>query len=354
MQRKNVILGGLIAGAFLLPTLASAGKVTGVCSNCHTMHNSQNGIAINSGGTNDTLLLGTGCLGCHAISGDVNGTNGRDTSGTIHAPQVHNTGSTSGYINNAGYFRYSSAGGTDIQQHNVLGIMGSDQTMILATATNAPGDTGGVGPGPGGLIGLGSGTTPNLSCSSCHGSSGGHHGSGSGVYRLLSGVNGTTSSQTDFGAIAATATTTSGTRSEVAYNAADMNLFCANCHGLFHTAANQDGTTLNDGVWIRHPTDVSVATQKGLGATMTPSLQEGNAISFVGNDAVVVGTTAGIGTDVIMCLSCHVPHGGPYKDLLSFPMDDTTTPKGNSAGDSYRSVGCETCHSYGSGAGAGM
>ena len=40
-MKKNVIIGSLVAGAFLLPAIASAGVVDGRCDNCHTMHASQ-------------------------------------------------------------------------------------------------------------------------------------------------------------------------------------------------------------------------------------------------------------------------------------------------------------------------
>ena len=49
---------------FRHPCLA---KITGNCSNCHTMHNSQNGSSMNFDGStipNEVLLRGT-CLGCH-------------------------------------------------------------------------------------------------------------------------------------------------------------------------------------------------------------------------------------------------------------------------------------------------
>lgn len=335
MLKRSVVLGGLVAGAFLLPAVAGAGVVNGVCSVCHTMHSSQNGVSSSVTGS-ATLLTSTGCVGCHASAAD-NTAAGIGNDGVIGAPQVDNdTAGSGGFINNGGYFTF---GGTDGVQHNVAGIMSADATMIGAGATDAPGDT-----AP--MIGLGSGATPNLDCSDCHGSSGGHHGTGGSTYRLLSGTNGTTSAQVNYGATAAGPTVSSGDRSAVSYNATDMNLFCAGCHGMFHTAANQDGTTLNDGVWVRHPTDVSVDDQQALGATQTPSLQEGSARTY--NDEVVVGTSAA-GTDTIMCLSCHVPHGGPNDNLLSFAYNATT----NAAGDNVRSSGCETCHSYGAG-NAGM
>jgi hypothetical protein len=341
MFKRSVVLGGLVAGAFLLPYVANAGKVSGVCSNCHTMHASQNGVA---GTPHDTLLVGTGCVGCHADQTVDNLATGKGNN-AVGAPQVDNVATApTGFINNAGYFDFTA--GSSSHQHNVAGIQAADTAMIAAGSTQAPGGT----------FSLGAGANPALTCADCHGGSGGHHGSGASTYRLLAGANATTSAQTDYGAIAAGAAVTSGTRSEVTYNATDMNAFCATCHGTFHQSADPTSAAGNQrgavaGTWIRHPTDVSFAAQKALGVGLTPSLQEGNAVSFAGNNAVVVGTiTASGATDGLMCLSCHVPHGGPYNDLLAFQYNATN----NAAGDTTRSVGCETCHSYGAAAGTGM
>ena len=52
----------------LLITASSHAKVTGECSNCHTMHNSQNGTNVDPNGPNETLLIVTDCLGCHAAA----------------------------------------------------------------------------------------------------------------------------------------------------------------------------------------------------------------------------------------------------------------------------------------------
>ncbi|NOY40010.1 MAG: hypothetical protein GXO95_07255 [Nitrospirae bacterium] len=43
-------------------------EVSGVCSNCHTMHNSQGGVPMNydSSSTPNQRLLRGDCIGCHA------------------------------------------------------------------------------------------------------------------------------------------------------------------------------------------------------------------------------------------------------------------------------------------------
>lgn len=329
MLNRKLVLGGLVAGAFLLPAVAFAG-VTGVCSNCHTMHASQNGQA--STAQNTLLKAGADCVACHAIAGVENGTNGRGTD-TIKAPQVDGTGLAGTYVNNAGFFDNAA---DDNTHHNVVGIGSAsghgDSNMINAGATVAPGGT----------FSLGTLAAPVLACNSCHGGSGAHHGTTPSSYRILTNnaggaaINIATSAQTDFGAAAGPAD--EGTRSEVAYDATNANLFCAGCHGGFHGNANQQGAA-PAGTWIRHPTDVSMAAERAAGTA--PSIVAGkNATNDT--DAVVIGSV-GATNDVVMCLSCHLPHGGKYADLLAFPYDATH----NAAGDATASPGCETCHSYG-------
>lgn len=283
MFNNKLVLGGLVAGAFLLPVVAGA-AVTGQCSNCHTMHASQDGVAAAT--LNAHLLKGNStCVGCHT------------NNGLASAPQVDSLT----VVKNAGYF---NAAGADNTLHNVTTLpAGADGNM----AGNVPG----------------SGSTYagfNLSCEKCHNGSGGHHGTSANTYRLIPS-NSSSDPNTGWGANGGTFP---GTRADVAYSATDMNLFCARCHGNFHTAANQGAV----GAWVRHPTDVRVSTSTEMSIDTT----------YAGtNDAVPLGSD-GTNTDVVMCLSCHVAHGGPYADLLSFDYSL------NSAGSGTRGVGCESCH----------
>ncbi|NTV13054.1 MAG: hypothetical protein HGA96_03835 [Desulfobulbaceae bacterium] len=334
MLRRRVILGGLIAGAFLLPAVAGAGVVTGVCSNCHTMHNSQNGTTPVGGSATpqNTLLLGSGCVGCHAIPGaGVGSTNdvttGKPLDGTM-APQVDNVATApTGAVLNGGYFDFTAS--TDAHQHNILGI----------TTTNDIALTAGGNVSPGGAFVVNNAGKPVLTCNSCHGAGGLHHGTTGTSYRGLTPT--TTSTANAIYGAKAVGSGFPGTRSGVAYNATSQNLFCASCHGSFHGTVNQDGNSLSqptgDGIWIRHPTDIRVVTNAN-----QPSITPINATTDI--DQVVVGTD-GTNNDMVMCLSCHVPHGGPYNDLLSFAYDASNNVA--SLGTTgTASVGCETCHSY--------
>lgn len=310
MLRRGIVLGGLVAGAFLLPNVASA-LVEGACVNCHTMHNSQNNTDMLNGqvAPNPTLLKAD-CKGCHT-GGDNDGT-GRDGV-TPFAPQVDN-----GLLKNTlsgGYFQLGGLNAADdTHQHNVADLLNNSDSLL-----------GNLPPG-------GSTLASQLTCTKCHAGSGGHHGTNGG-YRLLraygSGTPVTGTPDTNYGVKAGGL----GARHTNEYDATSMNAFCGSCHKNFHGNANQE-TALNSGSWIRHPTDISLTAVMGASA---PSI-----VAYDGlNDAVPTGRT-GSATDVVMCLSCHVPHGGPNADLLAFSYGGTE----NSAGGGGASVGCESCHSY--------
>jgi hypothetical protein len=294
-MKRSLLIGGLIAGAFLLPTLASAG-VSGTCSTCHTMHNSQNANAMNASGAvgtlYGTLLKDNGCAGCHT-GGDNDSGTGRDAL-KYGAPQVDDDAQPV----SGGYF--PPTGLDQDFAHNVSELYGSAGDTNLGIAP----------PGAGGSR-TGFAT---FSCSTCHDGSGGHHGVTPG-YRMLSGVTGTGDS--NFGV--------AGRDSNV-YDGS-INDFCASCHGDFHGNSNQE-TAAASGIWKRHPTDISLADYSGTSIAITASA---TAEVVMGDD--------GAGTiDVVLCLSCHVPHGGAYPDLLSYNYTAIQ------ASDGDATVGCEICH----------
>ncbi len=332
MLKRGVILGSLVAGAFLLPGVVGA-AVTGVCSQCHTMHASQNGTTTTP---QNTLLKAGGCNGCHLVAGVENLATGH-ANDTIGAPQVDGTAAT-GFVLNGGYFDVAT---NDNTHHNVADIPGeaADTNFVAAGSTRAPGNAAGVGT----LIDAG-GNVPALTCVSCHGASGGHHGAASAGYRLLNPamtmkVNPEVPATKDWGAVAASATVAVGTRSAGTrvYDATSVNQFCASCHNLFHNGAGYGAneTAAGSNIWLRHPTGNRVITTAG-GSILQNRTAAGD------NDQVVIGGDA-TADNVVMCLSCHVPHGGPNADLLSYPMNAST----NFAGDGTASNGCEFCHSYG-------
>ncbi|MDP2280022.1 MAG: hypothetical protein Q8K51_17620, partial [Nitrospirota bacterium] len=71
LKTRNLMV--LLLAAILIFALmaGSEARVTGTCVNCHTMHNSQGGVAVNSAGPQEFLLSKGGgtvtiCWGCHA------------------------------------------------------------------------------------------------------------------------------------------------------------------------------------------------------------------------------------------------------------------------------------------------
>lgn len=103
-----------------LPTLVQA-KVSGPCSNCHTMHNSQDGSAMNFDDDtqpNRHLLRTSGCIGCHALD---QGSNVVDFSG-CQVPQVMHTDTDLA----AGNFAYIDGtkgnGASPTKGHNVVDL----------------------------------------------------------------------------------------------------------------------------------------------------------------------------------------------------------------------------------------
>lgn len=299
-MKKSVLIGSLVAGAFLLPAVASAGVVQGRCDTCHTMHASQDG---STWTPNAVLLKGSGCAACHALStsNDASG-----LGGAFNAPQVIATTNTL----SGGYFSL-----TGDSQHNVLDYTTAEDSVYSPTGTGPFGDY----RGPGGDAAR----ATRLECVNCHNGSGAHHGTG-GPYRMLNGVSGT--GDADYGATVG--------RSGNTYDAASMNTFCAGCHGNFHGTGSGDANIGSYGSWIRHPVNITLAD-----AHLQTSRDYANDYTAAGATAL---DQSPLGTGgVVMCLSCHVAHGNAQPDMLAWTYNDMN------AGNGTRDGGCENCHSYG-------
>lgn len=324
MLNKKLVLGSLVAGAFLLPLTANAGVVSGPCVNCHTMHDSQDGATMNASLTGQ-LLRGDSCLGCHALGAD-NNASGIGT-GAVPAPSVNPA--TAGTANSGGYFQ-DVAATADAQQHNVDlgGVLVADVPLGLTP--------------PGG----GTALLAQMTCQDCHGGTAGHHGTGDAttahtgtaadntyrmLYRGATGVENTTGSGTYGNADGSASTLETDT-------ANNMNAFCATCHPNFHGAAGQ-GTSAT--LWLRHPTDLDLTdannTNIDLAAYNTLPATGANSQATLPLGVNTAGTT----TRVIMCVTCHRAHGSGENDMLRFAYNDGTN---NEAGDTVQSFGCETCH----------
>jgi predicted CXXCH cytochrome family protein len=343
---------GLAAAAgllFLGLASAQAGTMSGICSKCHTMHNSQDGTHMTVGTTKAQgyLLRVTGCIGCHSGPNVASAVNA-----TWSAPVVAHNGGTapthttsteagvSGKTLAGGDFYWVDVMGWDNRGHNVSDLTTEDQPL-----GNTPPGNGGVALGA------------QINCESCH-TAGAHHynvggdyssgtsawtdGSSAGAsYRFLSGgIQGGEDSNWEY---------TFSSSDHNAYYAEGGNAeaqtdtiqyFCADCHGDFHGAYAADDTGAGGGSpWYRHPTDWGLAEastteyQGYLTYTVATPVGTDDSTNF---NAGTMTDPQDANDDKVVCMSCHRAHGSPYADMLRWTYDMDSGSGG--------SGGCFNCH----------
>ncbi|MEO0145179.1 MAG: cytochrome c3 family protein [candidate division WOR-3 bacterium] len=104
--------------------------------------------------------------------------------------------------------------------------------------------------------------------------------------------------------------------------------FCATCHGNFHG----ENFTGSRSPWLRHPTD-----------RLLPNAHPYNKYTLYDVNVPIARTIVpsapssivSPGQDVVMCLSCHYAHAGPYPSMLRW---DYNLVSGNNK------IGCKVCH----------
>lgn len=347
----------LLAVAMSAPCLAQVSKDM-KCSVCHTMHNSQGGQAMAyelSGGSfspTDTpfnTLLITDCVGCHTA---LDGTTWKDS--ITGAPIVYNTVEPTTYLAGGNFYWVAQAGG-DARGHNVLGISSADETLT----EEAPGNVNHCG---GSCHYSLANNNYNAGCCGCH-MKPAHHADDSaavigadapstdGYYRFLSGhmsgnnhgVCGIEDANWNYEADAASHNEYLGWSGDKEYAAGFYNLdhtmtaFCCGCHGNFHIEQDSSGS------WLRHPSDAGIpATGEyqyafgsvGGGATGTydPDVPVARVALTSVTSTVTIGGTS---PDLVMCLSCHRPHGSPYYKLMRWDYKNWPGSGTN---------GCGKCH----------
>ncbi len=324
MRKLVIVLFFVSLSVFMMYGMADA--ISGVCSGCHTMHNSQDGTAVDAAGPNSLLLKASGCPGCHTGAG------------VPDAPLVDKTTNLSA----GGSFDITTIATDDSMRHDV-----QDISLTESAITTTPGNAGDS------VITL----NPNeLTCAGakgCHGKHvtgmdsnagirGSHHAPNA-TYRFL--WIGTTASPTavlgegdaDF------EVTVSNTDHNVysAHATEGISSFCNQCHGEFHgTLATETGGTV--GPWKRHPTDYKLfvggaawdETQTNLQADEAPiglvAIGANTTTSNYYQDGTIDTTNS-----AVICLSCHRAHGTANADLLRWTI--------SSAGSSA-DTGCLSCH----------
>ncbi len=328
----------------------SQARVTGTCSECHTMHNSQGGQPLAYGLKSDfsmfeldaipnpTLLI-TDCIGCHTNI---------ESSDTIvdGVPIVFNASNVPDNPLAGGNFKYVVTG--DDKGHNVAGIIGLDGALGLTP------------PGGGAMTG-------QLRCAGqygCHGKRdigdelaairNAHHADDSMLkfgsinessqtadvgtsYRFLHLVKGGEDGDWQDTAVGDDhneykGATSMGESSPTIPAGNTMSGLCAECHGYFHgTGADEAG---DESPWLRHPTDRSLpATGEYLLFTTYNFLVPVARVKIPDSPSSEVDPTS-TDDDIVMCLSCHRAHASPYFKIMRW--DYQAWPPG---GD-----GCHTCH----------
>lgn len=365
MKKSLITLAVMLTAATLVAVFCgpATAKVTGVCGDCHTMHNSQDGATTATEGPYTALLMDD-CVGCHSS----NDSSPTKTIGVSTVPVVYNLSEPNynpGTLAGGNFWWVADSGGNnDAKGHNVLGISGVDSLVIA----------------PGGFSCGGNACHDSLAekqnlfsqfgsgCQGCH-LRPAHHADDSatvigkesystdGYYRFLSGhsidpidegygVCGIEDSDWQ-------ATHNAGDHNEYLGFSGDkenwdirsfsirghtMTAFCCGCHGNFHVEQSS-------GEWIRHPSDAVIPNTgeyaDAFGANDTGTgeydpnvpVARPNLTSFTGPKSTVA-----VGTDMVMCLSCHRPHGSPYDDLLRWDYGDMLANGGDNT------TGCFACH----------
>ena len=352
-------------------------RVTGPCSNCHTIHNSQNASAIVhagetpgaharwSGGDitggDDTspqsYLLISNCVGCHSSASDETIVN----LGSSRIPIVNNLIAPTKPLAGGNFYYVVNSG--DAYGHNVRGISNADATLTY---------------GPGQKIGCAGSCHESLTladedtyvlmdgghkngCQGCH-QSVKHHGSdpagqpvtaAGGWYRFLSAPSGhwgfgggvygiedpdweqnptSTAHNTHYG----------GDNSNLQEEPQSIGRFCAGCHYQFHSPGNAFDMVDNAGgadPWLRHPANATIPNDLEyihytVYDPMVPVGRPEKADIASVNSAVVRP-----GTDKVICLSCHRAHGSPYPDMLRWDYLNNCL-----SGTTDETCGCFTCH----------
>lgn len=334
-MKKTLIVLALVLVSLVLVNGQSF-AITGPCSGCHTMHNSQNGTLVNTSAPNgaDYLLVGD-CYACHSING---------TAGIV--PKVDNP--VVGSNTAAGNFATGAGfADTDAKRHNVAYFGGGVDAVLGQTP---PGSSTGALAGVltcAGTVGCHGNPSIDTTASTSGGfeaMSGFHHNSiaGGAGYRFLrnptggvgTAIGGLGSLNWEMGGATATNHNVyqAGDGAGVDTNTNSISGFCAKCHDVFHGNANTGGPT---SPFNRHPTDQFLTAGMIAGATVDYNL---NPFAFANPGALNTTTAYTTANAQVACVSCHRSHGSEQADLLRF---DYTTQQ---AGAGTSSTGCLGCH----------
>lgn len=340
----------IIAVSSMVLALILAGpvpaKVSGPCSNCHTMHYSQDNSVLDSwqaGGPHQALLR-SDCGGCHTGVNSAGGSTPYVMA--TSEPTYNSTGTESDTTTLAGGSFYWVQT-NDAHGHNVASLTGPDNTLSLP-----PGFDNGRAAVDGSVPGSGSWPTDQqVTCAGtygCHGSHdkplatnairGGHHHNQGGArvnpgsdvpqsYRFLLGVAGYEDAAWEFRPTATQHNQYKGVDNPGTSATDTISSLCARCHGAYHNDASYLGGSSSP--WLRHPTDYDMGNTAagspyrdygGTNNTYQPAVPVGSS------DISTVQETIDFNGDAIVtCLSCHRAHGSPHYKAMRWDYAGSVT-----------------------------
>ena len=350
---------------FTLTTILNCKVKNKICSECHTMHYSQNNSVLTDWDSSGPFqaLLNKGCISCHSTSNPP--VSSPEVPYVLYnvSPSYTFDGSKNTLAGGNFYWVSSTGGGDNEKGHNVYGVSPAESSLTPNGFTSSYSDK------DGNILGNNGAWDNQLRCAGaygCHGKHsssigtnetkallGAHHADdtvidGSTVgksFRFLYGVKGTENSDWEF---------TSDASDHNGYYSVDraggsfpdkasINYFCALCHGNFHSSSIGSVSP-----WLRHPTDYDMNNVSSKEYGNYPNSTYFDSVSttheyFVdvplGNDTGSVKSSVlqASGDAIILCISCHRAHGSPYKYNLRW--DYVNWPNGTIKN------GCFACHS---------
>lgn len=315
---KSLLTVTLIATFALWAGAAMAFHDGGVaeCAGCHTMHNSQDGVEVDTGNPigNEYLLIDGSpsdtCLSCHAGYGQFENGTGYGPGGDFY--WLTKTYSWTAH----GHDSFSTG---DSHGHNI--VAPGAGIAIDATLTTAPGGTF---------------QSQYLGCTSCHDPHGNQN------FRILYG-NGDgpkyDGGRFSFSAAAPVAkgnsrntNVGSGDETNVKHTVykSGMSQWCANCHTNFHAAnttnfVHPTGEGMGSSIAAAYNAYVSSDDLTGgLAATSYFGLVPFEAVNVdLGAIDSTNYTQGPTGVDQVMCLTCHRAHASAFPDAGRWDFTET-------------------------------
>ena len=349
---RSILITALGVGLVCSLPAVSMARVSGICSNCHSMHASQESAldqvaswsASTLAGVAASGLLVNDCIGCHQ---DLQ----NDRLTPIGAPAVVTaTGAQDVDTLPGGFFAITPD--DESNQHSIVAI-GSDADLTIPPGWDA-------GQSTRTTTGWTASTLTCAGTQGCHGNvqqplegaavSGIHHKATALGYRGLVGISGVESPtyQTKYNGYSGI-NKPGGTGQDNT-----ISSLCGQCHSKFHDRGTESNV-LSGTAWIRHPTDYALksgnmANDNYLAynnaaydpeVVVADNYATGVMDITVGDDGADYKYWPADGNQIVICLSCHRAHGSSHRDLLRWTYENMEAATATAG---IVDTGCFRCH----------